>query len=240
MVQPQSSVICDDMSATASLSMDQQRDSLFDACSVSQSEAVQLIDHSNKHIASDTMKPNGDTKSSPERGTSAKNNDAKKLSPSSNDSTKPLVLTETTKKLRWLLGTNYGDQPLLHRLNYLHLSLLTLTPIIAMYGICTTTIQTPTFIWAVIYYFMTGLGITAGYHRLFAHKAYEAVLIVKISLLLIGAGAFEGSVRWWARDHRAHHRYVDSEKDPYAITNGFWYAHIGRLNYVYISLCVYG
>lgn len=34
-------------------------------------------------------------------------------------------------------------------------------------------------------------------------------------------------MRWWSRDHRAHHRYVDTDKDPYSATKGFWYAHIG-------------
>ena len=29
------------------------------------------------------------------------------------------------------------------------------------------------------------------------------------------------------RDHRAHHRYVDTDKDPYSAAKGFWYAHIG-------------
>lgn len=33
--------------------------------------------------------------------------------------------------------------------------------------------------------------------------------------------------RWWCRDHRAHHKYSDTEKDPYGIQQGFWYAHIG-------------
>jgi len=44
---------------------------------------------------------------------------------------------------------------------------------------------------------------------------------------LWGAAAFEGSARWWCRNHRAHHRYVDSDKDPYSVHKGFWYAHLG-------------
>jgi len=43
----------------------------------------------------------------------------------------------------------------------------------------------------------------------------------------MGTAAVEGSVKWWARGHRAHHKYVDTDKDPYAIVKGFWYAHIG-------------
>jgi hypothetical protein len=45
--------------------------------------------------------------------------------------------------------------------------------------------------------------------------------------MLMGTAAVEGSVKWWARGHRAHHKYVDTDKDPYGIIKGFWYAHIG-------------
>jgi stearoyl-CoA desaturase (delta-9 desaturase) len=48
-----------------------------------------------------------------------------------------------------------------------------------------------------------------------------------VLLLLMGASAVEGSCRWWSRGHRAHHRYVDTDKDPYAVVKGFWHAHIG-------------
>ncbi len=37
----------------------------------------------------------------------------------------------------------------------------------------------------------------------------------------------EGSVRWWSREHRAHHRYTDTEKDPYSVRKGLLYSHIG-------------
>jgi hypothetical protein len=43
----------------------------------------------------------------------------------------------------------------------------------------------------------------------------------------MGSGAFEGSCLWWSRGHRAHHKYVDTDKDPYAVVKGFWHAHIG-------------
>jgi stearoyl-CoA desaturase (delta-9 desaturase) len=80
---------------------------------------------------------------------------------------------------------------------------------------------------AVIYYFNTGLGITAGYHRLWSHSSYKATLPLKIYLAAVGAGAVEGSIRWWSRGHRAHHRYTDTEKDPYSVRKGLLYSHIG-------------
>ncbi len=74
-----------------------------------------------------------------------------------------------------------------------------------------------------------GLSITAGYHRLFSHKAYQASRPVQWFFILFGASAFEGSVLEWATDHRNHHRYVDTPRDPYNIKQGFWHAHMGWL-----------
>lgn len=80
---------------------------------------------------------------------------------------------------------------------------------------------------AVAYYFVTALGITAGYHRLWAHTSYSAGLPLKLFLAAAGGGAVEGSIRWWARDHRAHHRYTDTDKDPYSVKKGLLYSHFG-------------
>jgi stearoyl-CoA desaturase (delta-9 desaturase) len=79
----------------------------------------------------------------------------------------------------------------------------------------------------IAFYLISGISITAGYHRLFAHKAYSANPIVKFMFLLFGAAAFQNSVLKWASDHRVHHSKVDSDEDPYAIQEGFFYAHMG-------------
>lgn len=75
----------------------------------------------------------------------------------------------------------------------------------------------------------TGLSVTAGYHRLFAHKAYETRSPIRLAFLLFGAGAFQQSVLDWSADHRRHHREIDSEADPYNIGRGFFWAHMGWL-----------
>ena len=82
---------------------------------------------------------------------------------------------------------------------------------------------------AVVLFFGTSLGITAGYHRLFAHKAYEAHPIVRLGMMGLGTLALQGSVLEWAADHRVHHKHVDTDKDPYTITKGFFFAHMGWL-----------
>ena len=78
-------------------------------------------------------------------------------------------------------------------------------------------------LWALL----CGLSITGGYHRLFSHAAYEASVPVRLLYLLFGAAAVQNSALKWAGDHRVHHARVDLEEDPYNITRGFWWAHIG-------------
>ena len=81
----------------------------------------------------------------------------------------------------------------------------------------------------VAMFYATGMSITLGYHRLFSHITFKAKWPVKLFTLLFGAAAFENSVLMWASEHRAHHKHVDHEDDPYAISKGFFFAHIGWL-----------
>ena len=79
------------------------------------------------------------------------------------------------------------------------------------------------------FYMATGFSITLGYHRLFSHLSFKAKSPVKLSTLLFGACAFENSALDWSSDHRKHHKHVDHEEDPYDISKGFVWAHIGWL-----------
>jgi len=74
--------------------------------------------------------------------------------------------------------------------------------------------------------FLSGLAITAGYHRLYSHLCYKASPIVEPILLFFGSVATQGSALQWCHDHRLHHAFVDTDKDPYSVKRGFWYAHI--------------
>lgn len=85
----------------------------------------------------------------------------------------------------------------------------------------------PIFALTVFYYYASGLSITGGYHRLFSHRTYEASLVTKLLYLFFGAGAFQDSVLTWCTDHRYHHKYTDTEKDPYNAQRGFWFSHMG-------------
>jgi stearoyl-CoA desaturase (delta-9 desaturase) len=83
-------------------------------------------------------------------------------------------------------------------------------------------------LWAVIFLYLNGLAITGGYHRLWAHRAYEAHPCLRVWLALWGAGALQNSILVWASDHRRHHRHVDdNERDPYSAGRGIWFSHMG-------------
>lgn len=73
----------------------------------------------------------------------------------------------------------------------------------------------------------TVIAITAGYHRLYAHKTYQAGSIYQFFMLAFGAATFQQSALKWASLHRTHHQYTDTERDPYNIKKGFFYAHMG-------------
>ena len=80
----------------------------------------------------------------------------------------------------------------------------------------------------VVFLYANGMSITGGYHRLWAHKTYDAHWSLRLIYLIFGTMALQNSVFAWASGHRTHHLNVDDvEKDPYSIRRGFWFAHIG-------------
>nr|AER29864.1 acyl-CoA Z9 desaturase [Ctenopseustis obliquana] len=82
---------------------------------------------------------------------------------------------------------------------------------------------------AFFLYLCSGLGITAGAHRLWAHKSYKAKLPLRILLTMFNTIAFQDSVLDWARDHRMHHKYSETDADPHNATRGFFFSHVGWL-----------
>ncbi len=81
----------------------------------------------------------------------------------------------------------------------------------------------------VMFYAITGLGITVGYHRLLAHRSFTCPNLVKGVLLVAGGWALQNSGLKWASDHIRHHARCDQEEDPYNAQRGFWHSHCGWL-----------
>lgn len=121
----------------------------------------------------------------------------------------------------------------LRRINWVTTLFLLLTPLVGLiWGaihISTMGVGLSELAVFAFYVCATGFSITTGYHRLFAHGAYECSRIVKVFYLLFGAAAFQHSVLSWCSDHRRHHKYLDHDQDPYSITRGFFWAHMGWL-----------
>ncbi|KAJ5089225.1 hypothetical protein N7532_007909 [Penicillium argentinense] len=114
-----------------------------------------------------------------------------------------------------------------HRhVNWVNTTLILIVPILSCVAALFTPLRIPTALWTVVYYFWTGLGITAGYHRLWSHRSYEAGLTLRIFLACVGGGAVQGSIQWWSSKHRAHHRWTDTVKDPYSVRKGLVYSHL--------------
>jgi stearoyl-CoA desaturase (delta-9 desaturase) len=85
--------------------------------------------------------------------------------------------------------------------------------------------------------FLTSLGITIGFHRLFTHAAFETYMFVKVIFAVLGSMAVQGSMLKWVAIHRRHHQYSDTVTDPHSphhhgsgvlgMLRGAWHAHIG-------------
>lgn len=118
------------------------------------------------------------------------------------------------------------------KLHYTNIFYLSIHHILALYALYTL----PSFfsyrliLEIVLATQITGmLGITAGAHRLWSHKSFEAAYPVRLIFMLANSAAHQGSIYHWVRDHRMHHIHTDTELDPHSIQYGFWYSHIGWL-----------
>jgi stearoyl-CoA desaturase (delta-9 desaturase) len=94
---------------------------------------------------------------------------------------------------------------------------------LAVFGIC---------------YFLTGLGITVGFHRHLTHRSFKTHKPVRAVLAILGSAAIEGPVISWVSDHRKHHAFSDLPGDPHSphvdhggglrgALRGLMHAHVG-------------
>ncbi|CAN7993450.1 unnamed protein product [Ixodes hexagonus] len=108
-------------------------------------------------------------------------------------------------------------------MGYLHL--------ISLYGfyIIFTAAMWKTIIAAYVLYTLSGIGITAGAHRMWSHRSYKAKLPYRILLMVLQTMAFQNDIYDWARDHRMHHKFSETTADPHDATRGFFFSHVGWL-----------
>ncbi len=89
------------------------------------------------------------------------------------------------------------------------------------------------------FFVVSGLGVTAGYHRHFTHGSFKARRPLRVALAIAGNLSAQGPATTWVADHRRHHAYSDRAGDPHspwlfgtgpkALAKGFWHAHMGWL-----------
>ena len=71
-------------------------------------------------------------------------------------------------------------------------------------------------------------GITAGFHRYFAHRAYKTSRVMQFVLAWIGCMSLQKGPLWWAAGHRHHHKHSDEEEDLHSpVKHGLWWSHVG-------------
>jgi stearoyl-CoA desaturase (delta-9 desaturase) len=91
-----------------------------------------------------------------------------------------------------------------------------------------------------VMYFLTAFAITAGFHRLFTHRAFDSPRTVRYAFAALGSMAVQGPVISWVADHRKHHAFADDDGDPHSphvghgdgvagVLRGLWHAHVGWL-----------
>ncbi|XP_012541280.2 (11Z)-hexadec-11-enoyl-CoA conjugase [Monomorium pharaonis] len=120
-----------------------------------------------------------------------------------------------------------AEQPLI----WLNIIAITVLHVTAIYVFVTRYHEAKfwTWIWNIFHTYASGFGITAGLHRLWAHRSYRAKLQLKILLIFLYCMAGQTPPSKWLRVHRTHHRYTDTCADPHNANRGFFFSHIGWL-----------
>lgn len=109
----------------------------------------------------------------------------------------------------------------------IYLSFIHIASVIGLFYIPSA--KTETILFAIFLWPLSGLGITAGAHRLWAHRSHKASFPVRLFLMLCNTMANQGSLFHWCRDHRTHHKNSETVGDPHNALNGFFFAHMGWL-----------
>ncbi|TYZ53766.1 hypothetical protein PybrP1_010413 [[Pythium] brassicae (nom. inval.)] len=100
---------------------------------------------------------------------------------------------------------------------------------VGAYCVLTGAVKWQTLALMLVVYYLTGLGITMGAHRLWSHRSFKAHGVVRFFLMLCNSLANQGTIFHWTRDHRVHHKYSDTPADPHNSGRGFFFAHMGWL-----------
>lgn len=138
------------------------------------------------------------------------------------------INADTKGKLPCEIGTDYNFK---RKIVWFNLIGFVFLHILALYGLllCFTSASILTPLWMGIVTFAAGEGVTMGAHRMWSHKTFKARFIVRLVLILLQTVAGQNCLYIWARDHRLHHKYSDTDADPHNSNRGFFFSHMGWL-----------
>lgn len=126
-------------------------------------------------------------------------------------------------------GTKLSKQPPL-KIVWRNVFAMSALHLAAVYGlILLPSAKVLTWLWLLTFHFIGGVGITAGAHRLWSHKAYKAKWPLRLLLSIMATTAGQNDVFEWARDHRVHHKFSETNADPHNAKRGFFFSHVGWL-----------
>ncbi|XP_075585788.1 acyl-CoA desaturase 1 isoform X2 [Dermatophagoides farinae] len=130
-----------------------------------------------------------------------------------------------------LLQAQKNQKPYKIQIVWRNVIIMGLLHVAAIYGatLCFGTAKWQTVVAAILLYVYTGLGITAGAHRLWSHRSYKAKFPLRLFLALAQTMAVQNHIYEWSRDHRVHHKYSETDADPHNAKRGFFFAHVGWL-----------
>ncbi|MBT3585955.1 MAG: acyl-CoA desaturase [Halobacteriovoraceae bacterium] len=84
----------------------------------------------------------------------------------------------------------------------------------------------------ILFFIISPIGVTLTYHRLLSHRSFKVPTWLEYTLATFGALSGQGPVLIWVAEHRLHHRYSDTTKDPHSARDGgFWWSHVTHLFY---------
>jgi stearoyl-CoA desaturase (delta-9 desaturase) len=125
------------------------------------------------------------------------------------------------------------------RLGYLTVGLSTVGAVGAVAYACYDGLTVSDVVLFVIMYLITAIGVEGGFHRYFTHRAFDASPPVRVFLAVAGSMAAQGPVVFWVANHRLHHAFADTDRDPHSPQpqgpgisgrlKGLWHGHIGWL-----------
>ncbi|WP_338523858.1 acyl-CoA desaturase [Pseudomonas batumici] len=112
------------------------------------------------------------------------------------------------------------SSPYFHRLQRRHFILFDILPIFGVVLAALLSLYLPISALDIglfiLFWALTGIGVSVGYHRYFTHRSFKATPAVAVLLTILGSMAGQGALLSWVAMHRRHHELSDQPGDPHS------------------------